>query len=130
MVLLNCIARINKVTNINEIQKEIQKALQVYSYEVSNDLDIAKDEVAKELKKELTQKSPEKNGDYKKGWRVKKFKKSHIVHNKTDYHLTHLLEHGHVKINGGRTEEFVHIRPAEERAVKTFLKRVEKAVER
>jgi hypothetical protein len=118
------------VTEINEIQKEIQKALQAYVHEVADDLDIAKNEVSNQLKKELTQDSPEKTGDYKKGWRVKKFKKVNIVHNKTDYQLTHLLEHGHVKINGGRTDAQVHIRPNEEKAVKEFLGRVEKAVKR
>ena len=118
------------MTKINEIQKEIQKALKAYSYEVANDLDIAKNEVTKELKKNLTQKSPEKTGDYKKGWRIKKFKKSNIVYNKTDYQLTHLLEKGHVKVNGGRVPAQVHIRPNEQIAVKEFLGRVEKAVKR
>lgn len=118
------------MTNINEIQKEIQKALQAYSYEVANDLDIAKNEVTTQLKKDLSQDSPEKTGDYKKGWRIKKFKKSNIVYNKTDYQLTHLLEKGHVKINGGRVQAQVHIRPNEQIAVKDFLKRVNKAVKR
>jgi hypothetical protein len=118
------------VTEISEIQKEIQKALKAYAYEVANDLDIAKNEVSNQLKKDLTQDSPEKTGDYKKGWRVKKFKKVNIVHNKTDYQLTHLLEHGHVKINGGRTDAQIHIRPNEEIAVNDFLKRVEKAVKK
>ena len=47
--------------------------------------------------------SPKDTGDYKKGWRIKqdKARKSIIVHNATDYQLTHLLEHGHVKRNGG-----------------------------
>jgi hypothetical protein len=130
MALQNYIVRTNKVTNINEIQKEIQKALQAYSYEVSNDLDIAKNEVANKLKKDLSQDSPEKTGDYKKGWRIKKFKKAHVVYNKTDYQLTHLLEHGHVKINGGRTDAQIHIRPNEQIAIKDFLKRVDKAVKR
>ena len=118
------------MTEINEIQKEIQKALAIYAHEVANDVDIAKNEVANKLKKDLTQDSPEKTGDYKKGWRVKKFKKVNIVHNKTDYQITHLLEHGHVKVNGGRTDAQIHIRPNEEKSVNEFLKRVEKAVKR
>jgi hypothetical protein len=118
------------VTKIEGITGEIQKAIKAYSYEVSNELAIAKDEVTNQLKKDLTQDSPEKTGSYKKGWRVKKFKKVNVVHNKTDYQLTHLLEHGHVKRNGGRTEEKVHIRPNEEKAIKEFLRRVEKAVKK
>ena len=118
------------MTEINEIQKEIQKALKAYTYEVADDIDIAKNEVATKLKKDLIQDSPEKTGDYKKGWRIKKFKKTNIVYNKTDYQITHLLEHGHVKVNGGRTDAQIHIRPNEQIAVKDFLKRVEKAVKR
>jgi hypothetical protein len=118
------------VTKIQGIAGEIQKALKSYANDIAEDIAIAKDEVSNQLKKDLTQDSPKKTGDYRKGWRVKKFKKVNVVHNKTDYQLTHLLEHGHVKINGGRTDKKVHIRPNEEKAVKDFLKRVEKAVKR
>ena len=67
--------------------------------------------------------SPEKTGDYAKGWRMKKTSKGYIVHNKTDYQLTHLLEHGHARKGGGRdVKAKVHIRPAEENAIKAFCK--------
>ena len=116
------------MTEIKGIAGEIQKALKAYAYDVAEDIDIAKNEVSKEFKTNVTRDSPEETGDYQKGWRIKKFKKSNIIYNKTDYQLTHLLEHGHIKINGGRTEEKIHIRPNEEVAVKDFLKRVEKAI--
>ena len=128
MALQNYIVRKNKVTKIQGITGEIQKALKAYSYEVAEDITIAKDEVSKEFKTDVTQDSPEDTGDYQKGWRIKKYKKSNIIYNKTDYQLTHLLEKGHVKINGGRVQPRIHIRPNEEKAVKDFLKRVEKAV--
>ena len=130
MALLNCIVRKNKVTEIKGITGEIQKALQAYAYDVSNEITEAKDDVSKTFKKDVENDSPELTGDYEKGWRIKKFKKSNIIYNKTDYQLTHLLEHGHVKINGGRTDARIHIRPNEEKSVKEFLKRVEKAVKK
>ena len=130
MVLLSCIVRKNKVTEIKGITGEIQKALQAYAYNVSNEITEAKDDVSKTFKKDVENDSPELTGSYEKGWRIKKFKKSNIIYNKTDYQLTHLLEHGHVKINGGRTDARIHIRPNEEKSVKEFLKRVEKAVKK
>jgi hypothetical protein len=52
-----------------------------------------------------------------------------LVHNKTDYQLTHLLEHGHAKRNGGRVAPKIHIRPNEEKAVKEFEKRIKGAIQ-
>ena len=70
--------------------------------------------------------------EYNSGWTMKKEKKGKttkaIVHNKTKYQLTHLLEKGHAKTNGGRTRAFPHIAPvaedAEDRLVLNILKRV------
>ena len=66
-------------------------------------------DVAKNLKNTLKANSPEKLGDYKKGWRIKKVKKALIVHNATSYQLTHLLEHGHVKRDGQKEHKKNHI---------------------
>jgi hypothetical protein len=51
-----------------------------------------------------------------------------IIHNKTDYRKTHLLEHGHAKKNGGRVAAQIHIGPAEDRAIVDFIDRVERAI--
>lgn len=116
------------MTNLNDLSNEIVKELQRYSREVQEEIDAAKDSVSKDLVKELKQKSPHKTGDYEKGWRIKKGKKVNTVHNKTNYQLTHLLEHGHAKRGGGRVPAKVHIAPAEQNAVREFLNRVEQAI--
>lgn len=113
--------------NIN-IADQIANELQRYTNFVTEEVEVAKTEVSKELVKELKQTSPKLTGSYKKGWRVKKVGNVLVVHNKTDYQLTHLLEHGHAKKGGGRVPAKVHIRPAEERAVEDFLDRVERAI--
>lgn len=113
--------------NIN-LADQIARELQRYANLVTEEVEDAKVEVSKELVKEIKQRSPKLTGSYQKGWRVKKVGNKLVVHNKTDYHLTHLLEHGHAKRGGGRVPARVHIRPAEQRAVEDFLERVERAI--
>ena len=117
-----------------DIGAAIMKELQNYSNDVVEKVNTSSKEYANKLKKELQENSPKKTGDYKKGWRVKQVYKSHtlsqyVVHNATDYQLTHLLEFGHA-INGGtqRVKPIPHIAPAEEKIVNEFLAEVEKAI--
>lgn len=116
------------MTNVNDIGAEIQRYLQQYRADVTNEIEVASKEQAQALVKELKQKSPKLSGKYRKGWKMKKAKgrgTKYIVHNKTDYQLTHLLEHGHAKRGGGRVDSKIHIAPAEEKHVRAFLERVE-----
>jgi hypothetical protein len=116
------------VANINNLANEIARELQRYTNLVTEEVEVAKDEVAKDLVSELKQTSPKETGSYRKGWRIKRERNKLIVHNKTNYQLTHLLEHGHAKAGGGRVPAKVHIRPAEEKAVADYLDRVERAI--
>ena len=78
-----------------------------------------KEEVAEDTVSNLKQTSPKKTGKYAKSWKVTKKGTKYIVHAKPPYHrLTHLLERGHAKVNGGRVPGKVHIAPAEEKAPK------------
>jgi hypothetical protein len=117
------------VTNIDNLAKEIQKQLKYYAADVKEKVEAAQNESAKKLVKDLKRDSPEKTGDYAKGWRIKRTAKKLIVHNSTNYQLTHLLEHGHAKKNGGRVPAQVHIRPNEEETVKEYIRKIERAIE-
>jgi hypothetical protein len=117
------------MTKINDINKEILKQLQYYSREISEKVEEAKEETAKKLVENLKRGSPENRPEYSKGWRIKKEKKKLIVHNKTNYQLTHLLEKGHALRDGGREPAQVHIKPNEEKAVKDYLQKIERLVE-
>lgn len=63
-------------------------------------------------------------GKYARGWRLKsqtdRFGQTEIIHNASLPGLPHLLEHGHAKANGGRTQPIVHIAPVEEELIRTF----------
>lgn len=111
-----------------DVAKEIAKALQTYTAEVTEGLEKAKEEVAKETVQELKRTSPKLTGDYAKGWRTKRVGTAQVVHNATDYQLTHLLEHGHAKRGGGRVPGIPHIAPAEKKAIDEYTKRVEKVI--
>ena len=87
------------------------------------------DGVAKESAQKLRNTSPVKTGSYAKGWGVKKLGDMDVVvHNRTDYQLTHLLENGHVIRNKkgtyGRAPAIKHIKPVEEWAIDELPRRI------
>lgn len=123
------------MANEFDIEKEITEALREYSNEVILGVNACAETCSKELQKELKNTSPKKTGSYKRGWRVKQIAKNatqsaFIVYNATDYQLTHLLEFGHA-IHGGtkRVKAYPHIQQAADRAVNSFVEKVEKVVE-
>jgi hypothetical protein len=114
----------------DDLTKKIMDELSRHARLIEEELTISKEEVTKELVANLKMSSPQRKGgqgQYSKSWRIKRSGNTNIVYNK-EYQLTHLLEHGHVTRNGGRTEAKVHIAPAEEKAVNEFLKRIERAI--
>lgn len=116
---------------IKGISNEFNKILSEYTDEVEKGILQARENIAKNTAKQLKTTSPKKKGNggrYAKGWRVTEVKGKMIIHNKTDYQLTHLLEHGHAKVNGGRVAAIVHIRPAEELAIKEYIEETERVI--
>lgn len=114
---------------INGINNEIAKIMADYTKEVEVDLNLAKTTIAKQTAQNLKEISPKGNrGSYAKGWTVSNINSKQVVHNKTDYRLTHLLENGHAKVNGGRVDGIPHIRPAEEKAIEDFSNAVKEAL--
>lgn len=113
------------------LEKAIENILSEYGDEVSNVLEDVIEDVAKGSAKELKAFNRGRRPweHYSKGWTYK-IKKGRldvegVVHNKDHYRLTHLLEFGHAKRNGGRTAAFPHIAEVNEYAQKEVLKRLE-----
>ena len=121
--------------SIDQLAAEIAKGLAEYSQEVVEKVNISSARVGKSAVKQLKSTSPKRYGKYAKSWAIKTEKEitqpnKQIIHNKKHYRLTHLLEHGHVKVGGGRVEGKPHIGPAEEMVIKEFMAEVEEAIKR
>ncbi len=116
------------MSKVKDLSSQIAAALAAYTDEISEGMETVKQESAKNVVKILKVTSPKGTGDYAKGWRVSQIGTKQVVHNKTNYQLTHLLENGHAKVNGGRVAARVHIRPAEEKAIADFISGVERVI--
>lgn len=120
------------MSNIDSLADEINKALKEYTTEVEEGLDKAKEKLAKEGVKTLKETSPRrkkgKRRRYAEGWRAKTVGTSWVVHNATNYQLTHLLEKGHAKVSGGRVGAIPHIAPVEDQMIKDYEKEVERVI--
>lgn len=110
-----------------DLDKEIADALSEYAEGVQEDVNEIITDTGKETVKELKSTSPKRLGDYRKGWAVKNVsqkatEKVVTVYNRTDYQLTHLLEHGH----GGPApaDARPHIAAAEAKAAEKLEERV------
>ncbi|PGB01871.1 hypothetical protein [Bacillus toyonensis] len=121
------------MASIDSLANDIARELQRYGKEVEEKLEIEKEEVADNLVNDLKENSPKSESQggrkYSKGWRKKKEGNAFIVHNALKPQITHLLEKGHAKVNGGRVPAIVHIAPAEEKAANELLERVERAIQ-
>lgn len=116
-----------------DIEKELERYFKEYSSEIKDRVNEKTVQVAKKAADNLKKHRSTyriRSGDYNKSWMVTQNSnalgnRTAVIHNKKHYRLTHLLENGHVKRNGkGRTREFKHIAPEEERAVLEFEKEV------
>lgn len=115
--------------SVDNLANAILEELENYNQDVTDSLKVEVKKVSKECLSDIKNNSPKNTGDYKKGWRLKTAYEDYgdiriIVHNKTDYQLTHLLEAGHAKSSGGRVEGIPHIQPAEEKAAEKLMKKV------
>lgn len=122
--------------SVDQLAAEIAQGLADYSQEVVEKVNISSEKVGKAAVKQLKQTSPKRYGKYAKSWTMKTEPEvgqphKRIVHVKAPhYRLTHLLEHGHAKVGGGRVEGIPHVRPAEEEVIREFTREVEEAIKR
>ena len=124
----------SKVIGIAALDKELANIINDYTKTLAGNKDKAALKITKELVQDI-QDNARSQGlksrpRYIEGWTYKKVGDIFIVHNKTDYQLTHLLEKGHPKRGGGKVPAYPHIRPAELAAIKKFERAIREAAER
>lgn len=116
----------------NSIEIQMADILDDVSKEVKGVYETDSMQVAKETVQKLKNTSPKGSPHrrrYAEGWKVSKQRGGDlVVHNATNYQLTHLLENGHVIRNKkgtyGRTHPIKHIEPAQEWASDELPRRV------
>lgn len=106
---------------LDELAGAIENELTSYAKDSSDTMRSVIDEVTNEAVETLKVTSPKRRGKYAKGWTSKATIDTNTALTKTIYNrtpgLTHLLEDGHAKQNGGRVEGHKHIGPVEIKAV-------------
>lgn len=121
---------------MDSLLKQLNNMLALYAKEVTEDIKADAKTTAYQAREKIKKNSPSRSGRYKKNWAVKKAYEDaneirYVVYNKKPtYRLTHLLEKGHAKKNGGRVRAYPHIRPAELWARKEFVNLVKEAVKK
>ena len=124
---------------LQELEIAIVQELQQYSDEVAEGIRREVKAVAKETVKTLRASSEAAftggTGEDARGWasRVEYESEDDIrvrIYNRKKPQLTHLLENGHAKVNGGRVEGHPHIGPAEKRAEEKLGNTVKVVVKR
>lgn len=111
----------------DQLAQEIVKILDDYRDTTIDKMKEAVDIAAKQAVNELKTSSPKRTGAYAKDWAAKKDRKANkwaygkVVYNKKHYRLTHLLEKGHRKVNGGMVAARPHIAKVEEKAINTLV---------
>ena len=120
-------------TDVDDLEKAIMDELWAYSEEVTAQLKTDVNQVAKECVRDIKNNAPKLSGDYKKSWKLKTIYESKddiriVIHSPKHYRLTHLLEHGHAKVGGGRVEGKPHIGPAEQKAEEKLIKKVKVSI--
>lgn len=115
---------------MDSLLKQLNDVLEDYIDEVDDLSNTEMKKAAQDTAKDLRSTSPKRTGRYAAAWAVKSEPLGggavgYTVYNKRGS-LTHLLENGHVTVNGtGRvypdTPSHKHIKPAEDRAVQKLI---------
>lgn len=125
----------SKSVGLNNISDAIHQNLTIYSAKIVDEIKKEAEESMKKLVEITKDTAPV-------GKRKKHYKNqitysvlddntrgaTYVWHVKGDYRLSHLLEHGHAKRNGGRTKAFGFLSDAENKIIPEFEKKIEEVI--
>ena len=118
---------------IDGLADAVMKELNEYSDVVADDMKAAVKKAGNTVRNQIKATAPKDTGKYAKSWSVKNTRETSntlevTVHSRNRYQIAHLLENGHAKRGGGRVAAQPHIAPAEEKAIDTLEREIEKAL--
>ncbi len=121
----------------NDLAKQVSELLLEYGDRINEEVQKVLPKVVDKGVQDLKEKSgtlfKRRNAPHyadswtKKEWKNSKHYNGYTIHNKK-YQLTHLLENGHAKRNGGRVEGRPHIAPVEATTEEELIQGVTEAV--
>lgn len=116
---------------VSDFRDAINEILAEYGDQAREAVELACKDTARETAKELQSAGTFKGGkEYRKGWTSKveltRTGATAIVYNKAKPGLSHLLEFGHAKRNGGRTTAFNFIAPIDATVGDRLLNNIDK----
>lgn len=125
-----------KKTPAEKLTDAIGKILEEYEEDVRSDVIEATEAVTKagaKAVKAAAKDTFDGTGKYAAGWTQRTYKgrtgAEGTIYNARLPGLAHLLEHGHAKRGGGRTQPREHIKPVEEQIIKEFEEKITEAVQ-
>lgn len=124
--------------SVDGLADAVVSALKEYGNVTIDVLEAAVEKTTKETVKQIKANAASTfkgTGKYAKSWSSKKQAKGgrgtygRVIYAKPPYYrLTHLLENGHAKVNGGRVEGRAHIAPAEEAAKEMLISEIKSGI--
>jgi len=123
----------NTRTTLENLESDIAKLVREYAEDVTKDVKKLATQAAESAVDELHVTSPHDSGDYAKAWtKVSSVDTSDrvsiLVFNKGHGQITHLLEKGHAKVNGGTVRAKPHIAKAATKAAEAFENSIKEVV--
>lgn len=118
----------------DDLAKTVSQVLKEYEGATIETMKKAVDRTSKQAVRDLKASSPKRTGAYSRDWASKKRKNTNewayakTVYNKKHYRLTHLLEKGHRKVNGGMVAARPHIAKVEQEAVNELYREIKEGV--
>jgi len=123
----------SRTVSIDEMAAAINEGLEEYANLSAEGVKSAVKKTSKAVKDQINGSAPVRTGRYAKSWKVKTTAESsqsleQTVYSPNRYMLSHLLEKGHAKRDGGRVRAIPHIAPAEEMGIEMLEGLIEKAL--